>query len=48
MKEEIIMKLYDYIVLVSDGVEVTMFDKEYDMEVYFYGVKMQMINGISC
>ena len=33
------MKLYDYIVLVSDGVEVTMFDKEYDMEVYFYGGK---------
>lgn len=31
------MKLSDYMDLVEDGVEVTVFDKDYEMESYFYG-----------
>lgn len=31
------MKLLDYIKLVPDGEEITVFDKEYDVETYFYG-----------
>ena len=31
------MKLYDYMKLVPDGEEISIYDKEYDMEVYFYG-----------
>lgn len=34
-----VMKLYDYMELVKKGTEVTVFDKEYDMETYFYGGK---------
>lgn len=30
------MKLYDYIKLRENGAEITVYDKEYDMEVYFY------------
>lgn len=29
------MKLYDYIKLRENGAEITVYDKEYDMEVYF-------------
>lgn len=31
------MKLYDYIKLMPEGEELTVWDKEYDMEAYFYG-----------
>lgn len=31
------MKFSDYMKLVSDGEEITVFDKEYDIEIYFYG-----------
>lgn len=31
------MKLYDYISLMPDGEELTVWDKDYDMETYFYG-----------
>lgn len=31
------MKLFDYMKLVPDGEEITVFDKEYDVETYFYG-----------
>ena len=30
------MKLYDYLVTLEDGTELTVWDKEYDMETYFY------------
>ena len=30
------MKLYDYIKLRENGAEITVYDKEYDMETYFY------------
>lgn len=33
------MKLYDYMKLVTDGEEISVWDKEYDMETYFYGGK---------
>ena len=33
------MKLYDYIKLRENGAEITVYDKEYDMEVYFYADK---------
>lgn len=33
------MKLYDYIKLRENGAEITVYDKEYDMEVYFYSDK---------
>lgn len=33
------MKLYDYIKLRENGAEITVCDKEYDMEVYFYADK---------
>ena len=33
------MKLYDYISLMPDGEELTVWDKDYDMETYFYGGK---------
>ena len=33
------MKLYDYMKLVADGEEISVWDKEYDMETYFYGGK---------
>lgn len=33
------MKLYDYMKLVTDGDEITVWDNEYDMETYFYGGK---------
>ena len=33
------MKLYDYITLMPEGEELTVWDKEYDMETYFYGGK---------
>lgn len=31
------MKLYDYISLMPEGEELTVWDKDYDMETYFYG-----------
>lgn len=31
------MKLYDYIKLMPEGEELTVWDKDYDMETYFYG-----------
>ena len=33
------MKLYDYIKLRENGAEITVYDKEYDMETYFYANK---------
>ena len=33
------MTLYDYISLMPDGEELTVWDKDYDIEVYFYGGK---------
>ena len=33
------MKLYDYLKNVSESEEITVWDKEYDMETYFYGGK---------
>lgn len=33
------MKLYDYISLMPDGEELTVWDKDYDMETYFYNNK---------
>lgn len=30
------MKLYDYMKLVEDDIEITVFDTEYDIETYFY------------
>lgn len=33
------MKLYDYIKLRENGAEITVYDKEYDMETYFYADK---------
>lgn len=31
------MKLYDYIKLMPEGEELTVWDKDYDTETYFYG-----------
>ena len=33
------MKLYEYLDLMSEGEELTVWDKDYDMETYFYGGK---------
>ena len=33
------MKLYDYIKLMPEGEELTVWDKDYDMETYFYSGK---------
>ena len=33
------MKLYEYLDLMPEGEELTVWDKDYDMEVYFYGGK---------
>ena len=33
------MTLYDYLNLMSEGEELTVWDKDYDMETYFYGGK---------
>ena len=33
------MKLYEYLNLMSEGEELTVWDKDYDMETYFYGGK---------
>lgn len=30
------MKLYDYLVVLEEGTELTVWDEEYDMESYFY------------
>lgn len=30
------MKLYDYLILTVDGTELTVWDKDYDTELYFY------------
>ena len=30
------MKLYDYLTTLEEGTELTVWDKEYDMETYFY------------
>ena len=30
------MKLYDYLVTLEEGIELTVWDKEYDIESYFY------------
>lgn len=30
------MKLYDYLITLEEGTELTVWDKEYDMESYFY------------
>ena len=30
------MKLYDYLVTLEEGIELTIWDKEYDIESYFY------------
>ena len=35
------MKLYDYISLMPDGEELTVWDKDYDMETYFYGGELE-------
>ena len=31
------MKLYEYLTLMPEGGELTVWDKDYDMETYFYG-----------
>ena len=31
------MKLYEYLTLMPEGEELTVWDKDYDMETYFYG-----------
>lgn len=31
------MTLFEYLELVPDGIEITVFDKDYDIEIYFYG-----------
>ena len=31
------MKLYEYLELMPEGEELTVWDKDYDMETYFYG-----------
>lgn len=31
------MTLYDYLELMPDGEELTVWDKDYDIETYFYG-----------
>ena len=33
------MKLYEYLNLMPEGEELTVWDKDYDMETYFYGGK---------
>ena len=33
------MKLYEYLSLMPEGEELTVWDKDYDMETYFYGGK---------
>ena len=33
------MKLYDYLTTLEDGTELTVWDKEYDIESYFYNDK---------
>lgn len=33
------MTLYDYLELMPEGEELTVWDKDYDMETYFYGGK---------
>ena len=33
------MKLYEYLELMPEGEELTVWDKDYDMETYFYGGK---------
>lgn len=33
------MKLYEYLDLMPEGEELTVWDKDYDMETYFYGGK---------
>ena len=33
------MKLYEYLTLMPEGEELTVWDKDYDMETYFYGGK---------
>ena len=33
------MTLYDYLKLMPEGEELTVWDKDYDMETYFYGGK---------
>lgn len=33
------MKLYDYLVVLEEGTELPVWDKEYDMESYFYNDK---------
>lgn len=33
------MTLHDYISLMPDGEELTVWDKDYDIETYFYGGK---------
>lgn len=33
------MKLYDYLKLMPEGQELTVWDKDYDMETYFYSNK---------
>ena len=37
--EEMTMTLYDYLNLMPEGEELTVWDKDYDMETYFYGGK---------
>ena len=37
--EGMTMTLYDYLNLMSEGEELTVWDKDYDMETYFYGGK---------
>ena len=37
--EEMTMTLYDYLNLMLEGEELTVWDKDYDMETYFYGGK---------
>ena len=36
-KDEKTMKLYDYLSLMPDGEELTVWDNDYDIETYFYG-----------
>ena len=31
------MKLYDYLALMGEGIELTVWDRDYDTESYFYG-----------
>lgn len=41
------MKLYDYLSLMPEGNELTVWDKDYDIEIYFYSDKLDDKRGKS-